>query len=394
MYITTSIPYGYIIYIKEELYILTKEYLDKLKANELPKKNFSKEKIALMNSTNLEWFVLWYDSTLIKREDKSCRLVSNHSIVLNDCFAFDFAKANSNKQGEKNPCRPLDFCVQYLGFTFCQALYLMNEYLSTISNGSQPMETKLTTELLNKQMKDGRYVKAVSNKQVYAYLLLTRKIDPLVIRALQHQECLYAEVLSKGYNVAFPLFNDLAEIVGFELCGVLSNKDDYRYKGSVVAEPNSCFYYVNTPKDTAGQQASLFVFESAIDVASFMSLVATKKVILPKGKSNYMISLRGLHYKILAKFIDEHPDIDNVNICVDCDKAGKGFFEEVKSKVALPINDFGTFLQEHNAKDWNELLTNGTTDTLDLSGTTTKTTIHQPLPLMYEDVDDDNELPF
>lgn len=266
--------------------------------------------------------------------------------------------------------------------------------MSTANVGTQPVETKLTIELLNKQIKNGKYFKSVSNKQVYGYLLKTRKIDPLVIRALQHQGCLYAEVLSKGYNIAFPLFNDLDEIVGFELCGVLSNKSDYRYKGSVVAEPNTCFSYFDSPKDTTGPKSSLFVFESAIDVASFMSLVATKKVILPKGKSNYMISLRGLHYKILAKFMDEHPDIDEVNICVDCDKAGKGFFEEVKSKVTLPINDLGPFLQEHNAKDWNELLISGTTDTLDLSGTTARTTIHQPLPLVYEDVDDDNELPF
>lgn len=73
-----------------------------------------------MNTINLEQFVLWYDNTLIQREDTSCRLVNNSSVVLYHFFAKDFAKADSNKQGEKNPCRPLDFCVQYLGFTFCK----------------------------------------------------------------------------------------------------------------------------------------------------------------------------------------------------------------------------------------------------------------------------------
>ena len=341
--------------------MLSNEFLAKLKTNQLPKKHFGKEQQARMRSINLECFMLWYDSTLIYRPDSSCRLVANKSVVLHEQWARDFAKDDCNISGQKNPCTGLDFCMQYLGLTFYQAMYVINEFFNEPQAQEAPLETHTTMEQIRERLKSESYIPAAGNRQVFAYLLKTRHIELEVIRDFQRAKCLYAEVLPKGYNLLFPFWDfereEEGEIIGFERCGLLSDGQEHRYKGCIVTEPHTCFSYIQNSPIT-NKKGVLMVFESAIDMMSFLSLVASHKIRLPIDRAVTMISVRGLHYKAYKQYIDQHPNIAHVVLCVDGDEAGNRFAEKVKREEErdYSVTVLSAYLVSNGVKDWNELL--------------------------------------
>lgn len=364
------------------------------KKGNLPKKHFSKERLNyLREHTNLADFFSWYAPDSVIKWDGSYRLASNHSVVLNGIWYRDFAAPESNVPGKKNPVCGIDAVMQHFDLNFYQAVHAVNDFTNEhLSSAFPPIESLLTVEKLAEHIKNGTYIPFDGNINAWAYLERTRKIPAEIIRAYNKEKLLYVEPLENGVNLLFARYDpeDGKTILGFERCGVLSNKEN-RFKGCISASPNSVFWRVLSPKESSSPPIhEVYVFESAIDVMSFEAMVQAGLIYIPSDRYAELISLGGLKPNSLKKYLEHSQPNGEVILCVDADKAGD-IFEE---KVLDYMGERGAcskryILTEHGTKDWNELLKSGK---LSAPAVPSNDSMHENLDELLDDPD--GELPF
>lgn len=320
---------------------MDKKLKNMIVSNTLPKIYFSKERLSQMRSINIVSFLKWYDESLLIKYKGCYRLSLNSSVVLNDIWARDFKEDKSYTA--------IDFCNRYLGLNMYAAMYVLNEYLKQGFTEPASVSCLTSREVFKQKLNDGTYINAQSIKQIYAYLSQTRQINNEIIKKLINENYLYAEPLSKGYNLLFAIYDEYDEITGFERTGILSNAD-FRYKGCIITEEYSGFTYIYNCVPNADNL--YFAFESSIDLMSFLSLAEQGYVVLPADKNITCLSLRGLQNRILDKYTDR---TSRVILCTDNDNAGIRFAERVKPQfdsIALLYSE----LDKYGVKDWNDLL--------------------------------------
>lgn len=97
----------------------------------------------------------------------------------------------------------------------------------------------------------------------------------------------------------------------------------------------------------AGSNHKLCLFESCIDLMSFLTL-------FPESRHTHMLSLGGTGDDALQQYIADHPDINFIFSCLDADPAGK----EASLRISRNIPQSCRFARmiPTRYKDWNELL--------------------------------------
>ena len=322
---------------------MTKELKEMIKCNNYPKKQFSKEQLSNMRSIDLVDFMTWYDESKIIKLRGSVRLADNRSVVLHERWAKDFAETSDY-------CSGIDFCIKYLGLSTYGAMYVMNEFLESGYIHREPTPRTLTSiKTIESRIANGQYIPASNIKPIYAYLCNTRQIPADTVKKFIDSDYLYAEKLRTGYNLLFPIYNNEDKIIGFEKSGILSNTE-HRYKGCVISEAYTGFTYQykyidNTPD-------VVIVFESGIDLMSFVALVDEGLILLPEDRSIMLLSLRGLQGKVLSTYTNKD---SNIILCVDNDTAGSSFYTEEHYHYNNMVYA-GSVLARYNVKDWNDLL--------------------------------------
>lgn len=333
----------------------------------LPKKHFSKEQLQQFREINLPAFLLWYDKGSVVFANGSYRLTDNQSVVLNGKWARDFAAEKSPTLTRQNPASDITAIEQICGLNFYQAAFAINDFLSSGTGANTPaVEKTLTVERLEREIDAGKYEPAGSSKTAWAYLTATRHIVPEVVRDYLKKDHLYIEPLPRGCNILFVITEPAKPltICGFERCGVLSGSG-YRYKGSIIAIPNTSF--ADVIESGQADRSRVFVFESAIDVMSFRSLIALGKVPFPQNERWVLLSLRGLHRQMLLNRLDFDGAKAEIVLCVDNDEAGEQFCDNVirhEQGTGRAIYTLRDVLKGCGAKDWNDLLSNRLTSVL------------------------------
>lgn len=97
----------------------------------------------------------------------------------------------------------------------------------------------------------------------------------------------------------------------------------------------------------AGTNNKLCIFESCIDLLSFMTL-------FPESRETHLLSLGGLGDEALRQYIKDHPEVNVLFFCVDADPAGDEAYNRLKHSFP-PSFKVGRLIPTH-FKDWNELL--------------------------------------
>lgn len=151
-------------------------------------------------------------------------------------------------------------------------------------------------------------VKAVDNNRVFSYLARVRGIDEDVIDLFISEGKLYQD--TKG-NCVFLSFSDGKPAHAF-MRTTNSNSTFRRDEGEKIG------WGIGRKHHT-----TLHVFESPIDVMSYMSL---KRLHGEPYNGAAYLSLGGLSPKVLYRCLDKNPQLTNVIICTDNDKAGNAFF--------------------------------------------------------------------
>ena len=155
----------------------------------------------------------------------------------------------------------------------------------------------------------------INNDRVYAYLrgrgiskeIIKRCMDAGILYESVQQRCVFV-----GKDGATPKFACERGIA-----------DDWKKD---VAGSNKKFSFNLPPENVeAGTCDTLAVFESAVDVLAHSSIHDLGQT----GWAGHRLSLGGTSSLALNSFLERHPEIKNIKLCLDNDVAGKGATERI-----------------------------------------------------------------
>lgn len=308
---------------------------------------YTNEQIKRANSINLEQFLRSQGEQLIS-SGKEKRWKRHDSVTVKGNRWF---RHSQSKGGY-----PITFVMEFMYLSFPEAVKLLigeepageNESAGDASAFDYYSKADSTCEAkadAAEEKIEFRLPKAAeANVEAREYLVSRRCIHQEIYDYFEQNHDLYLEE-NKQYVV----------FVGRDNDGI----PRYAYRRSIngnvkkdVSGSNKAFNF-----SYAGKNKTLCVFEAAIDMLSFITLY-------PKDwMRNSYLSLGGVADKALVQFLNDHPHITKVYLCLDGDRAGmeacaalsRGLSGRgLKVKRLLPI-----------LKDWNEILMNQSSLTCD-----------------------------
>lgn len=238
----------------------------------------------------------------------------------------------------------IDFAMTYGRMSMPEAI----DYLLNLANYKREnVVTNYNTTIKPKKIQELVLPEANENyKRVFAYLLTTRCIDSNVITKFMHEKRLYES--KDKHNCVFVTYDSEGIPKYAALRGTLTYGSNTTFRGDVIgSDKNIGFPYVRDFSE------NVLVFESPIDLMSFMSLY-------PDDSSNY-VALGGLSLNALDTFLEEHPETKNIGFILDNDSHAP----EVVTAAKLQYTSCGYNIIEHelvellrneNVKDVNEYL--------------------------------------
>ena len=247
----------------------------------------------------------------------------------------------SQDYGSKNP---IDYYIKVEGMSFASAAYHVLEVMNydftrkdiVISDSFAANPNYLHGEFSLPK-------KAENNKNVYAYLTKTRKLDKQLVNNLFYKGLIYQDI---KYNNAIFVGKDYdGNIVSaFKRNTKTYGKNNFK-SGDESGSMKEYRFRIENPTN-----ATVNVFESEIDLLSYLSM-------LPElARNENYIALGGVSDRALTAFLKSNAAIEHINICTDNDEAGHRFCSKIAEELGkdyyitreIPIN-----------KDFNEDLVKG-----------------------------------
>jgi len=99
-----------------------------------------------------------------------------------------------------------------------------------------------------------------------------------------------------------------------------------------------------------GKTDTLLIFESAIDLMSYLTLLKNHGV---DKFNNHMISMGGMSYISIENYLEKHHGITKITLCLDSDDEGNMFSKKITEKFA---KDYEIVRHIPKGKDFNEEL--------------------------------------
>ncbi len=263
----------------------------------------------------------------VVRKNGEIRIADKHGLVISK----DGTKWNHFS--EKTGGGPIQFLMHMEGKTWLESINELLNKTNSITYVQKNNNSETTKAELILPEKNDNY------KKMFAYLIKTRKIDTDVIQLFVDKKQLYQDI--KG-NCVFVGYDENNQSKFASLRGTNS---EVQFRGDCKNSNKEYSFNLKNESDT------LFIFESPIDMMSYMTLMQKHRVEI---KGNF-ISLGGLSTKPLDRFLSNNDSIEKIIICVDNDEAGQSFTKALKTSYS---NKY--FLKEHKpkAKDFNEQLVN------------------------------------
>lgn len=291
------------------------------------KSSVSRNEIRLARAAPLYEFLVERHMDLFRRCGSSLYMVENDGIYIKQGFP-GFNDFSSDQQGN-----PIDFLIQYLGYSFVDAVRSLNEHCHAysvdggtagITNEDGPAKATGHSEAI-------RLPTAAQKpyKNMYAYLM-KRGIPAQVIRTLEAQNLVYQE---KGTNniVFLNKEKDYCELRG------TFTYTEHPYHGCRKSGPDR-FWYMS---GSVGKPQKAYVCEAAIDAISLYIIHGKTR----KAEHSLYVSIGGVANQ---KAILRVKGILPVVLAVDNDRAG--------NDCRARNSDLPSIVPVY--KDWNEDLLN------------------------------------
>lgn len=282
---------------------------------------FTDEDIEKARNTDLRTFFESNGFEIKQEPRERFRLVGYAGLIL---FANTYYRHSTQTKGNAIDCLMNEF-----NYTFEEAITALTGISSSFFHpGSSVPVKKLVQPVIFQEP-----LYADNQKRAISYLINTRKIKKDVVFAF----------IKKGYlkqdmrgNLVFPFVDpDSKAIVGAEIVGTLNQ---VRFKQIAPGSNNTVGFNISF-----GTPTKLFIFESTIDLMSFISLYHKENFI----QNATFVSMCALkketaRYWFLRCFEERYS-------CVDNDKFGIKFNDEfLKSELTIPFQSLYSEL-----KDWN-----------------------------------------
>ncbi len=273
--------------------------------------HYTDEQKRQANGVDLEQFLIGQGEKLLKA-GREKRLASNHSVTINGNTWYDHA---TEKGG--------------LAITFVRYFYQLSF--------NAAMAMLLDNHVLSAPPKRA--------ERLFAHLIKRRHIDQAVLSHFVKKKLIYesAEPSRSGegvyHNIIFVGYDETGSARHAHKCGLYAQGKPYR--GNLTgSRPEYSFHY-------QGVTEKLYVFESPIDLLSFISLYKDRQ-----WQQHHYVALCGLSDKPLFKMLENNKAIRRVFLCLDHDKAGMQASERIMS--ALSDKSLSVRVLRSTYKDWNE----------------------------------------
>lgn len=285
--------------------------------------NYTQEQIERANQVNLEWFLRSQGEQLIK-SGREFRWKAYDSVTVRENKWFRHSRSKGGY--------PIDFVMEFYGKSFPEAIQMLiaeaPDRQKAVTQSSQELEVTQPSREFRLPPR------CSSEEKIIRYLTEERKLPQELVQEFIADGLIYED--AKHHNVVF-VGKDKNGIPRYAHCRGIS--DQYR-----VDVTGSDKFYNFAYRGTG---TSLFVFEAAIDLLSFIALYQND------WRTRSYISLGGVGGKALEGFLSERKDIEIVYLCTDNDQAGNDAISRLLEIIPEQII-VGRLVPCE--KDWNEVL--------------------------------------
>ena len=342
-------------------------------------KHYGKDRINKICSCDLQQFLLWYDESLLE--------LRGRNFVLNQENIKDTIVVYPNMGYAPYTGRsftPIEVLVDVLGIGYADALYGLNYFYYKVEK--QPLATQLVnwsalsysnrcaagkneTLDLNTILTEDLFQSQVTDQKNYAYtraiayLSNRRGISTDIVLNFIKQGFLK---MDKQYNLCFVAYADpfaKQEVTAISKKGTTEKKFCPNY----VKEHNEGFFYARKDALESRSYRELYIFESPIDLLSFLTLEQERRIQLDEHDPNCCyISLNGAgNQGFVKKVLERYPTIQKVNLCLDNDTKGMEGAKSIQEQLSgcCMVEDLRLlFLKpasletKEYCKDYNDLL--------------------------------------
>lgn len=227
-----------------------------------------------------------------------------------------------------------DLLKSLYGYSKKQIWDITEKFLDDVyENKYIPTETIKTYEN-KKNVERPLNINEKNKSKIFEYLCDVRKMNENTVKYLYNNELVK---IDNKNNILFNIKDKDENHIDYEIIGTVENK---KYKRNLT------HYGFNIVKaKNISDIDTLYVFESSIDLISYLELSKNNKIEF--GNNIRFLSISGLREDILKNYID---NIHKIHICTDNDLAGENFFNHIKEKY----KDLEFFREKSINKDWND----------------------------------------
>lgn len=289
---------------------------------------YTREQIQRADDTDLYVFLSGRGEQF-KRCGKEYRWLRHDSVMINKNEWYRFSQ---NKGGHA-----IDFMKEFYGLSFAEAV---KELLGEEGIGETNRRTAkedagrqkvCPIPLPGLELPERNESCEIARK----YLIEQRKLSEQLIDQMIAKGDIYES--KKYHNVVF-VGRDKEQNPRY---AAMRGTDENRYRGEAKGSEKAYgFGHIGTDE-------KLFVFESPIDLLSYITAVPEE------WEKHSYISLGGLSEKAMKRMYTEYPHIHSIYLCLDNDEPGN---ERCRQFVSLIPEELSVYRLEPVKKDWNECL--------------------------------------
>ena len=289
---------------------------------------YTREQIQRADDTDLYVF-LSERGEQFKRCGKEYRWLRHDSVMINKNEWYRFSQ---NKGGHA-----IDFMKEFYGLSFAEAV---KELLGEEGAGEPNRRTAkedagrqkvCPIPLPGLELPERNESCEIARK----YLIEQRKLSEQLVDQMIAKGDIYE---SKNYHNVVFVGRDKEQNPRY---AAMRGTDENRYRGEARGSEKAYgFGHIGTDE-------KLFVFESPIDLLSYITAVPEE------WEKHSYISLGGLSEKAMKRMYTEYPHIHSIYLCLDNDEPGN---ERCRQFVFLIPEELSVYRLEPVKKDWNECL--------------------------------------
>lgn len=254
----------------------------------------------------------------------------------------------------------IDFIVQYEGRSWTEAILILAGESAPCEALGKPNIPPVSRCKPKEKPIFQLPPHANDERQLFAYLCGTRKLSYRIVKAMVSQGIVYESVYVKEtgeiyrtksgneiHNACFVSLDCYGKPRSAFQRGLISCGNT-TYKGEVPGGDKSYGWVFR-----GREPQELYVFEAAIDAASFVNLQYLKHQD-PLEHADYL-ALGGLSFEPIQQYLTDHPAVHKVHLMLDGDKWGIAATQRFRQKLELMTCDVDSEIPPHG-KDWNDTL--------------------------------------